>query len=187
MRIPGFAGEVMRRLGAVPQGTAPGDIYPSLERGTIDAAELSGPMDDENTALYRVAKFYYYPGWQELSAATNLFINKQRWDELPASYKAILQAVAAEATREMIVEYDTGNAAALRRLAAAGAEFRALPKEVLDALYRVTQELLEENAAKNPEFERIYRSWLPFRKDLSTWLAVAETPAELYIQRALRD
>ncbi len=37
MRIGGFAGQVMSKLGVVPQQIAGGDIYPALEKGTIDA------------------------------------------------------------------------------------------------------------------------------------------------------
>jgi TRAP-type mannitol/chloroaromatic compound transport system substrate-binding protein len=65
MRIGGFAGKVMEKLGVVPQQIAGGDIYPALEKGTIDAAEWVGPYDDEKLGFYKVAPYYYYPGWWE--------------------------------------------------------------------------------------------------------------------------
>ena len=65
MRIGGFAGRVMQKLGVVPQQLAGGDIYPALEKGTIDAAEWVGPYDDEKLGFNKVAPHYYYPGWWE--------------------------------------------------------------------------------------------------------------------------
>jgi len=61
-RIGGWAGSVLTKLGVVPQQIAGGDIYPALEKGTIDAAEWVGPYDDEKLGFYKVAKYYYYPG-----------------------------------------------------------------------------------------------------------------------------
>ena len=65
MRIGGFAGRVLSKLGVVPQQIAGGDIYPALEKGTIDAAEWVGPYDDEKLGFQKVAQYYYYPGWWE--------------------------------------------------------------------------------------------------------------------------
>lgn len=63
MRIGGVGGSVISKLGAVPQQIAGGDIYPALEKGTLDACEWVGPYDDEKLGFHKVAKFYYYPGW----------------------------------------------------------------------------------------------------------------------------
>ncbi len=54
-RIGGFAGRVLQKLGSVPQQIAGGDIYPALEKGTIDGAEWVGPYDDEKLGFYKVA------------------------------------------------------------------------------------------------------------------------------------
>ena len=87
-RIAGLAGQVMRKLGVVPQQLAGGDIYPALERGTIDAAEWIGPYDDEKLGFYKVAPYYYYPGWWEGGPSLHGFINLAKWNELPKSYQA---------------------------------------------------------------------------------------------------
>jgi TRAP-type mannitol/chloroaromatic compound transport system substrate-binding protein len=63
MRIGGFAGVVLQKLSTVPQQIAGGDLYPALEKGTIDAAEWVGPHDDEKLGLYKVAPYYYCPSW----------------------------------------------------------------------------------------------------------------------------
>ena len=121
MRIPGIAGQVMARLGAVPQQIAGGDVYPALERGTIDAAEWVGPVDDEKLGFARIAKYYYYPGWWEGGAQVSFYVNLERWNALPPAYKAILETVCAETNTWMVAKYDAGNGDALRRLVAGSA------------------------------------------------------------------
>ena len=96
MRIGGFAGQVLTKLGVVPQQIAGGEIYPALEKGTIDAAEWVGPYDDEKLGFNKVAKFYYYPGWWEGGPALHIFVNTAKYNELPAEYKAALRAGCAE-------------------------------------------------------------------------------------------
>ncbi|MCO5084378.1 MAG: TRAP transporter substrate-binding protein DctP [Rhizobiaceae bacterium] len=187
IRISGIAGQVLQRLGAVPQQTAVSDIYPSLERGTIDAAELSGPMDDEAAGLAKVAPYYYYPGWQEPTAATGLFINRQAWESLPKTYQAALQAAAAEGERRMIAGYDVGNAAALERVVAAGAQFKAFPSPVLKALFEASENLMAEIAASNENFGRIYGPWREYRTSIARWFSIAETPTDLTTQSFLRQ
>src|SRR5579871_1370671 len=132
-RIAGLAGAILTKLGVVPQVIAGGDIYPALEKGTIDAAEWVGPYDDEKLGFYKVAKYYYYPGWWEGQANLSVYINIGQWEKLPKSYQAILTAACAEANSWTIGKYDTDNVAALRRLIANGAELRPLDREILDS------------------------------------------------------
>ncbi len=82
-RIGGWAGSVLTKLGVVPQMLAGGDIYPALEKGTIDAAEWVGPYDDEKLGFYKIAKYYYYPGWWEGTAQLTLYVNLDQWNKLP--------------------------------------------------------------------------------------------------------
>ena len=91
-RIGGYGGSVLAKLGAVPQQIAAGDIYPALEKGTIDAAEWVGPYDDEKLGFNKVAKFYYYPGWWEGGPELDLFVNLKAWNDLPKDYQSILEA-----------------------------------------------------------------------------------------------
>jgi TRAP-type mannitol/chloroaromatic compound transport system substrate-binding protein len=91
MRIGGFPGRVLQKLGAVPQQIAAGDIYPALEKGTIDAAEWVGPYDDEKLGFYKVAPHYYYPGWWEGGSMLFAFVNLDKWNALPRNYQAILE------------------------------------------------------------------------------------------------
>ena len=126
-RIGGFAGLIMQTLGVVPQQIAGGDIYPALEKGTIDAAEWVGPYDDEKLGFVKVAKYYYYPGWWEPGATPHYIFNLAKWNELPKTYQAALLAAGQESGVWMTSKYDHGNPLALKRLVASGARAQAVP------------------------------------------------------------
>ncbi|MCM8734028.1 TRAP transporter substrate-binding protein [Azospirillum sp. A1-3] len=173
-RIGGFAGQVLAKLGTVPQQIAGGDIYPSLEKGTIDAAEWIGPYDDEKLGFNKVAKYYYYPGWWEGGLTVSLLVNKQQWEQLPKQYKAVLEAACFEANVTMAAKYDAENPAALKRLVGGGAQLRPFPRDVMEACYKAATELYEETAKTNPKFAKIYEPWKKFRDDEYLWFRVAE-------------
>ncbi len=173
-RIAGLAGQVMQKLGVVPQQIPCGDVYPALERGTIDAAEFVGPFDDEKLGLAKVAKYYYSPGWWEGSAQMTAIANLKAWAELPKSYQAAFETAAAEQYMRMLARYDAKNPDALKRLVGGGTQLRWFPKEVMDAAYKATQELYDELARTNPDFAKLYASWTKFRDDQSTWYQVAD-------------
>src|ERR1044071_6125363 len=116
MRIGGIAGQVLQKVGVVPQQLAGGDIYPALEKGTIDAAEWVGPYDDEKLGFAKVAKYYYVPGVLELCANSALYVSKAAWASLPPAYQAMLRAACSHALMEMLASYDAKNAKALSRV-----------------------------------------------------------------------
>jgi len=174
MRIGGFAGAVLSKLGLVPQQIPGGDIYPALEKGTIDAAEWVGPYDDEKLGLYKVAKYYYYPGWWEGGPELDLFVNTAAWDKLPKDYQSILEAACAEANIDMAAKYDAVNPAALRRLVAAGVQLRPFSRELLQACYKAANEVFDETSAKYATFKKVYEPWKKFRDEEILWFRVAE-------------
>jgi TRAP-type mannitol/chloroaromatic compound transport system substrate-binding protein len=173
-RIAGIAGQVFQKLGAVPQQIAGGDIYPALERGTIDAAEWVGPYDDEKLGFQKVAPFYYYPGFWEGGPTIHAMINKAKWEELPKTYKAVVQSACARVMVDMVAKYDARNPAALRRLVAGGAQLRPFPQEVMEAALKASNELYDEISAKNPDFKKMYESLRAFRNEEYLWFQVAE-------------
>jgi TRAP-type mannitol/chloroaromatic compound transport system substrate-binding protein len=183
MRIGGFAGRVLQKLGSVPQQIAGGDIYPSLEKGTIDAAEWVGPYDDQKLGFNKVAPFYYYPGWWEGGAALHQFVNKAKWEALPKHYKAIFEAACHVANTDMMAKYDARNPAALKQLASAGTQFRPFPPEVLDACYKAANELYAETSAANPRFKKVYDNFTAFRNDQFLWWQVAELTMDSFMVR----
>ena len=180
-RIAGLAGAILTKLGVVPTVIAGGDIYPALEKGTIDAAEWVGPYDDEKLGFYKVAKYYYYPGWWEGTAQLSVYVNMGQWQNLPKSYQAVLTAACAEANMWMLAKYDTDNVAALKRLVANGAELRPFSREILDACFKATQEFYNETAAKNPKFKKVYEPWRQFLGDEHQWFRVEEQQFDNYM------
>ena len=174
MRIGGFAGKVMEKLGVVPQQLASGDIYPALEKGTVDAAEWVGPYDDEKLGFNKVAKFYYYPGWWEGGPQLDVLVNMAEWNKLPKEYQNILEAACWEANTWMVAKYDAQNPAALKRLIAGGTQLRGFSKEILTASYKASLEVYKEASEKSPAFKKIYESMKKFQEDQLLWFRVAE-------------
>jgi len=174
MRIPGIGGEIMARLGVVPQTLAGGDIYPALERGALDATEWVGPYDDEKLGFHKVAKHYYYPGWWEGGPQLSFYVNLKKWADLPPAYQAAFEAAAAEANAHMLAEYDAKNPQALMRLVRSGVKLHPFPQEVMIAARKAAFQIYEEEAKKNPAFKKIYIEWKRFRDLSIQWFKVAE-------------
>ena len=181
IRIAGFAGRVMEHMGAVPQQIAGADVYPALEKGTIDAAEWVGPYDDEKLGLARVAPFYYSPGWWEAGPQLSFYVGLKAWEKLPKEYQAAIEAASYEAHVVMQAEYDAKNPAALARLLKAGAKLNYFTKPVMDAAYKISTDVMNEEAAQNAKFRKIYEPWKRFRQDQNTWASVAEAPMQNYL------
>jgi len=180
-RIGGFAGKVLAKLGVVTQQIAGGDIYPALEKGTIDAAEWVGPYDDEKLGFNKVAKYYYYPGWWEGGPQLSMYVNIAKWQSLPPSYQAVLEAAAAEANVTMVAKYDAQNMPALRRLVEGGTVLRPFTKEVMEASYTAAFQLYDETAAANAKFKKVYDAWKPFRDEQYLWFRVAENSFDNFV------
>jgi TRAP-type mannitol/chloroaromatic compound transport system substrate-binding protein len=184
MRIGGLAGQVLQRLGLVPQQIPGGEIYPALERGTVDAAEWVGPYDDEKLGFNKVAPYYYYPGFWEGGAQITAFTNLAKWNELPKAYKSLLTAACGYANVDMQAKYDARNPAALRRLVSGGAQLRPFPQEILEASYKASNDLYDELSAKNPEWKKVYEPYRAFRSEEYLWFQVAEYTYDNFMIRA---
>ncbi|QOG19042.1 MULTISPECIES: TRAP transporter substrate-binding protein [Bradyrhizobium] len=184
MRIGGIAGQVLQKVGVVPQQLAGGDIYPALEKGTIDAAEWVGPYDDEKLGFAKVAKYYYYPGFWEGGPTVHAFTNLDKWNSLPKNYQAILTNAMANANSWMAARYDMQNPGALKRLVAGGTQLRPFTNEVLEACLKATNELWAEISAKNPDFKKSIDAMQAYRSDEYLWWQVAEYTYDSFMIRS---
>ncbi len=186
MRIGGIGGMVLAKLGAVPQQIPPADIYSSLEKGTIDAAEWIGPYDDEKLGLHRVAHYYYAPGWWEGSASITSMVNADAWKALPKAYQAAFQCAAAEQTLKMLADYDSRNPVALKKLIGEGAKLGYFPRDVMTAAFKAAELTMEELAAKSESFKAIYPKWKAFRVLEASWFKVADGPLDNFTFHAVQ-
>lgn len=185
-RIPGFGGEILSRLGVIPQSIPASDVYSSLEKGTIDAAEFVGPYDDEKLGLQAVAPYYYTPGFWEGSATTSFYVNDAKWAELPELYKEVFETVAAEVNQWMIAKYDAENPPALATLTKNGAKLRSFSKEILEASYEVAQEIYKEESEKNPDFKMVYDHWKAFLNQEYQWFRINENIFQSFMASQIR-
>jgi TRAP-type mannitol/chloroaromatic compound transport system substrate-binding protein len=182
-RTGGMGGQVLAKLGVVTQQLPAGEIYSALEKGTIDAAEFTVPADDEKLGLNKVARYYYYPGWNEGCAALGFQANLKAYNALPEAYRYALQAATAEANTWMQARYDALNPAALKRLVQGGAVLRPFPQSVLEACFKANQELMAEASARSAAFKRMYEHMLAFQRDQVAWFRVAEDSFDSFVGR----
>jgi TRAP-type mannitol/chloroaromatic compound transport system substrate-binding protein len=181
MRIGGFAGKIISNIGVVAQQIAGGDIYPALEKGTIDAAEWVGPYDDEKLGFYKVAPYYYYPGWWEGGSALHAMVNTAKWAELPPAYQAIVKAAAQAANCDMLASYDQKNPEALKRLVGSGAKLRPFPQDVMEAAFNAAKNTYAEISASNAAFKKVYDSVAAYRADAFLWQQVSEATFDIFM------
>jgi TRAP-type mannitol/chloroaromatic compound transport system substrate-binding protein len=182
IRIGGFGGKVLERIGGVPQNIPGGEIYSALEKGTIDAAEWVGPYDDQKLGFYKVAPFYYYPGWWEGGPQLDFFINDKAYNSLSAENKAILETAASHAHVDMQARYDYKNPTALKELVGKGAKLRPFSNDVLAAAFKEAMALYNELSDKNPDWKKIYADYAKYRADANLWFRFTEAKFDNFMQ-----
>jgi len=181
-RTGGFSGRVFERLGGVPANIPGGEIYTSLEKGTIDAAEWVGPYDDQKLGFHKVAQYYAYPGWWEGGPQLDLHVNIKAYDALSAEYKAIIEAATAYAHVDMQAKYDARNAAALKQLVGSGVKLFRFPKDMMDAAFKESMALYSELSGSNPAWKKVYEDFSAFRRDVNLWFRFTEAGFDDFMQ-----
>ena len=181
-RIGGFGGKVIERIGGVPQNIPGGEIYPALEKGTIDAAEWVGPYDDQKLGFNKVAPYYYYPGWWEGGPEIDFFFNTKAYEALSPEYKAIVESAAASAHVFMQARYDAVNPLALKQLVGAGTKLRPFPPDMMAAAFKAAMGLYEELNGKNESWKKIYADYNKFRADQNLWFRFTEATFDRFMQ-----
>lgn len=175
MRIPGLAGEVFAAVGGTPVRIPGGELYTSLQTGVIDAAEWVGPYNDLALGLHEVAEYYYYPGWHEPGAMLEFIVNKDSFEALPADLKAIVTAASRAANQEMLDEYTARNNAALRQLIDEhGVKLRRLPDDVMAALFRGSEDVMQDLIDEDPMAAKVYKSYKVFYDGVRDYHHISE-------------
>ncbi len=175
MRIPGLGGEVVKAAGGVVVNLPGGEIMPALESGSIDATEWVGPYNDLAFGFYKVAKYYYYPGWHEPATVLDCFINLDAWNTLPDDLKAIIEAANRAVNVTVLSEFQARNNDSLDQLIKKhGVVLKRFPDEVLNGLGRLAGEVLSELANQDPLSRKVFDSILEFRRKAISWAKVSE-------------
>ena len=175
MRIPGFAGEIMAKLGVQVTNLAPGELYTSLERGTIDALEWVGPSMDIGMGFHKIAP-YYYTGWHEPASEMHFIINTKKFEKLPDDLKEImLNAIRLSAYDMYIQNYDM-NATAWQQMKAGypNIQIKTLPKAIMDEMKKVNKELRNEMGAKSPLLKEVLDSQDAYMKKVREWTIISD-------------
>ena len=174
LRSLGLGGEVYRRLGATPQTTPPSEILTSLQSGVLDGAEFVGPGTDIALGLYRVAPFYYYPGFNKPNGTGECIVALSRWNALSDELKAIVQHACAVEADYALAEMERLNALALASLTGEhNVKLTAFPNDVVDAARKQANDVLGEMAARDAATAKIYKSYAEFRARTAPWSRVS--------------
>jgi TRAP-type mannitol/chloroaromatic compound transport system substrate-binding protein len=175
MRIPGIGGEVLKRAGGTPVNIPGAELFTALEGGTIDAAEWVGPYNDLAFGLFRAAKYYYYPGWQEPGSGLECFVNASAWAHLPPDLQKIVEVACQATTTDMYAEFEAVSGKSLQTLVDEhGVQLRAFPDDVLQALKRYTTEVLDELATSDELAGRTWASMKAYQQQVSKWTEIGE-------------
>jgi TRAP-type mannitol/chloroaromatic compound transport system substrate-binding protein len=175
MRIPGLGGKVIAKAGGSAILSAGGEIYTNLERGVIDATEWIGPYHDYLMGFHKIAKYYYYPGWHEPGSVLELIVNKSAFAELPKDLQGIIRSAAYRANLWILSTFETKNNEYLQKiLDEKGVDVRKFPDNVIDALRKYSNEVIEEITASDAMSKKVYNSFSTFRKDFKKWSDITE-------------
>jgi TRAP-type mannitol/chloroaromatic compound transport system substrate-binding protein len=173
MRIPGFGGEVIKRVGGTPVNIPGAELFTALQSGTIDATEWVGPMNDLAFGLFRAAKYYYYPGWHEPGTSLEAIVNADAYAALPPDLQSIVDVACKAANLDMFADFEARNGEALKTLVEEhGVELRPFPDEVLAELKRAAQEVMEEQAANDEMSAKVWSSFKAYMETVRPWTEV---------------
>ena len=177
MRIPGLGGEVLKRAGGTPVNLPGGELFTALKTGTIDATEWVSPYNDLAFGLHKAAKYYYYPGWHEPGTTLECFVNKERFQELPADLKEIILGASKMANVDMLCEIISKNNDALEILKNKHkVDIRSYPEEVLDELYEISKKVVKELSSSSDFAREVYKSYTSFQEKTRNWNKISIKP-----------
>jgi TRAP-type mannitol/chloroaromatic compound transport system substrate-binding protein len=175
MRIPGLGGKVITKTGATSILAPGGELYTDLDRGVIDALEWVGPYHDSLMGFDKIAKYYYYPGWQEPGSVLELIVNKNAYDQLPADLKNIIEVAAAKVNVLMLSAFEVKNTEYYLKMKKEGkVQFRQFSDDILEALRKYTKEVIDEITSSNAMAKKVYDSYSNFKKNIYEWDSIAE-------------
>ncbi|MCB1850703.1 MAG: TRAP transporter substrate-binding protein [Gammaproteobacteria bacterium] len=179
IRFAGLGGKVIQKLGASVTMMPGGELFQALEKGTIDATEFSLPVIDQRLGFDKVVKYNLFPGWHQPFTAQYMLINKGEWDKLGDDSKALVRNVCMASVVKGLAESEYQQGAVIAGFADKGVTAQKLPREILNELKRITDEVLAEESAADPDFKRVYESQQAFQKQYRLWEDLGYLPTDL--------
>lgn len=176
LRYFGLGGKVLQKIGASVQLLAAGDIYPALERGVLDGLEYSMPVMDARLGFSRIAKHYYFPGWHQPTSFGEFIVNMERWNEISEEDKLIVRIACGASMMRNLAKGETLNAAPLAQFQKEGVALHYWSDEILKELHRLTNEVMAEEAAADPDFARAWESLKAYRAQHQDWARMSRLP-----------
>ncbi len=175
MRIPGFAGEVLSKIGAKTVNIPPGELYQALDRGVIDALEWVGPAHDLPMGFHKIAN-YYYTGWHEPATELQFLINKKAFDKLPADLQQILITAVRLSAYDMLSQSMHENGINWEKIKKdyPNVKIKTFSPDIIAKLKEVTKQLLKEHAAKDPMGKKIIDSKQAYLKKVRKWTEISD-------------
>jgi len=170
MRIPGLAGDVLKKAGAIPVNLTGGEIFSSLQSGAIDASEWVGPYNDLAFGFYQAAEYYYTSVWHEPSAGLEFLINEKAFNQLPKDLQKIVEIAARAVNEDTLDEYNARNNNALKTLINEHqVKLRQFPPEVLQQLKKYSAQVMAEQAANDKGFAKVWASYSQFMTQMRAY------------------
>lgn len=175
MRIGSIAGKVLSEVGVTTVFVPPSEIFPALERGVVDAAEFVGPVHDILLGLYKVARYYYTPGWHEPGPVLDIFFNKKAYNDLPKHFQRILDIAAADINVKTLAAFDAQSGAALDTLVKDhNVDVQVYPDDVLKKLKEISKDVIAAEAKKDPFALKVHEDYLAFQAKTAGWGKMSE-------------
>lgn len=175
MRIGSIAGKVLSKIGVATVMMPPAEIFPSLERGVVDAAEFVGPVHDILLGLYKVAKYYYTPGWHEPGPVLDIFFNKKAYNDLPKHFQKVLDIAAADINVRTLAAFDAQSSTALDKLVKEhGVSVQVYPEDVMKKIKQISKQVIEEEANKDAFALKVHKDYKAFQAKTVVWGKMSE-------------
>ena len=176
IRFAGIGGKVIERLGASVTMIPGGEIYQALEKGAIDASEFSLPVVDQSLGFNRIAKFNYFPGWHQPATASHLLVNLDVWQTLSTADRALIETTCSAGVTRNLAKTESQQGSVITGFPSVGVSAETLPEDVLRALHKVTEDILDEEAGRDAMFREILDSQRAFRQEYAAWKTRAYLP-----------
>ena len=181
IRFFGLGGQLMQKLGASVSQLPPGEIFPALEKGALDATEFSQPLLDKNLGFHKIAKYNYFPGWHQPASITELIINKDVWNEkLTDSQRTLIEMMSLATCLHIMAKSEAAQSPVLKEnVEKHGVEIKYFSPEMIQTFRDTWKEVAAEQAEKDPFFKKVYEDLQQFRNQYETWLRVGFLPREV--------